>query len=104
MKEQIDHIKVEIRNEELEDVKPLVERAHTLFCIYTHTDGCGWGYENNKKEPWTGFAHARWLKHFETIIKEKDITIEEIGKFLDECESLKEKYPDFVRRITLMSP
>jgi hypothetical protein len=90
----------EERSRKLEPLKNLVIRAHDILCGWNHTDGCGWHYEIDDKGQhiWTGYAHARWLSHYEQLTngeKSKGISfsVEEITSMLDVLEELRKKHP-----------
>lgn len=52
---------LEVAKTEPEDIQ-LARQLHSLLCQWNHTDGCGWYHESkNKKEDWTGHAHAQYL-------------------------------------------
>ena len=38
---------------------------HDRFCVWNHTDGCGWYYENDS---WTGYSHKKWLITAQEIV------------------------------------
>lgn len=44
---------------------------HDALCTYNHTDGCGWGYEQNPFPSWTGAhsAHEKWRKHARELLE-----------------------------------
>lgn len=46
----------------LEKSKHLAFLLHEFNCYYNHTDGCSWGYEEDRSDPWLGDAHKRWLR------------------------------------------
>lgn len=46
----------------LEKSKHLAFLLHEFNCYYNHTDGCSWGYEEDRPDPWLGDAHKRWLR------------------------------------------
>lgn len=51
--------------------KQLATELHSMLCTWNHTDGCGWYYEfDNKKDNWTGHAHAEYLKKSQVLIHE----------------------------------
>lgn len=90
------------RDSRLESIKPLVIRAHDLLCCWNHTDGCGWGYEvirETGKHNWQGWAHARWLRHFEELLLGKNsknsqpLSVEQLTKILDVVEELRKTNP-----------
>jgi hypothetical protein len=80
---------------ELEPLKELVEKAHGVLCRWNHTDGCSWGYEQDKgKQDWNGWAHERWLRHYSEIVNpswgsNKPISVESINRILDLVIELK---------------
>jgi hypothetical protein len=80
------------RDAKLNTIKPLVKKAHDILCRWNHTDGCSWGYENDN---WNGWAHARWLKHFDNIINpgkysdKQPLSVEVIDKLLEIVVELK---------------
>jgi hypothetical protein len=67
---QIKNLEREERDRKLEELKPLAAKAHNLLCQYNHTDGCGWGYEEDckNKSPWTCETHSRWLDKIDKIV------------------------------------
>lgn len=68
--------KLEVAKNEPDDIQ-LARQLHTLLCKWNHTDGCAWYYESkNKKEDWTGHAHAEYLGKARKLMhrcKEKSI-------------------------------
>jgi hypothetical protein len=75
-------------------LKPVAEKAHNAICFYNHTDGCGWGYENNN---WNGFSHRMWLDRVEKILNNKEsfkpITLEQLNLILDHVIAMKQINP-----------
>lgn len=89
----------------LEPLKALAEKAHDILCRWNHTDGCGWGYEQDSKTGaphWDGWAHRRWLTHIAAIVnpdrysREKPIPAETISALLDKVVELKQTHPDAI--------
>ncbi|MCF3932885.1 hypothetical protein L1787_05585 [Acuticoccus sp. M5D2P5] len=86
------------RDQRVEALKPLAERAHKLLCQWNHTDGCSWGYEESAKDPWSCDAHARWLERFDRLIQggqasytaraDAPVPVEDITAILDLLEQL----------------
>jgi uncharacterized circularly permuted ATP-grasp superfamily protein len=94
LKEEVDELEKKELDKRTERIKPLVERAHKLMCQYNHTDGCGWSYEDDAKNPWLSSMHARWLDKFDKLINgdrynNPEFSIEELEIFLDALEVFK---------------
>lgn len=83
----------------------LTIRAHDLLCGWNHTDGCSWGYEcRGGEHAWNGWAHARWLKHYEGLVTRQStyvapLTKDELSAMLDGIEVLRKTHP---RAVTLL--
>jgi DNA-binding protein H-NS len=98
VKELEEKLAEELREERTQrrlPLRKLAERAHELFCQYNHTDGCAWGYEEDKKDPnitWETFSHKYWLEKIEEAMKTYKITPEQLNHIFDVVEKLKE-YP-----------
>lgn len=49
--------------------KQLADQLHGMLCNLNHTDGCGWFYEFNNKQPdWTSHAHGGYLMKAQKLI------------------------------------
>ena len=54
-------------------VKKLATLLHEQFCGFNHTDGCGWGYEEDREDPWNGdryTSHVIWAEKAKQIMKD----------------------------------
>jgi len=103
---QLEEEEREEKNKRQLKVRPVAELAHSLFCGYNHTDGCGWGYEENSKDPeitWGGWSHQHWLDKVEKIAKEhREISMEEIHetlKAIQAASKTQEKFMWVVRQL-----
>jgi len=98
VKELEEKLEDETREERIKrrlPLRKLTERAHELFCQYNHTDGCSWGYEEDKKDQnitWESSTHKFWLDKIEDAMKVYKITPEQLIEIFDVVEKLKE-YP-----------
>jgi hypothetical protein len=77
-------------------LRALVKRAHDCLCGWNHTDGCSWGYEEDRPNEWRCDAHSRWLKHYDTLInggpyQPAVATIEDVEAVIAAVEVLKPK-------------
>lgn len=47
----------------LPEDEQLAIRLHSMFCHWSHIDGCSWEYEGSGgKHDWNGHAHVEYLK------------------------------------------
>jgi len=89
------------RELEAEPFFEVAEKAHHLFCTFNHTDGCGWGYEQDASTKWgigtvSGYsAHRRWLEKVMNISRELNLTPEELSELLDALTKLKKNMSQF---------
>ncbi len=81
----------EERIERQKAIYPVADLAHSLLCRWNHTDGCGYGYENNDTE---GYEHQRWVKAVEELVERK-FTLEQIKESLAQLKQVKAKCPEF---------
>lgn len=71
------------------DIYELAELMHSKQCKLNHTDGCEWFYENSPgyrdgESKWTkGWAHPRYLKKANELVKKLDMPIEDIAKVME---------------------
>jgi hypothetical protein len=89
------------RDKRLEPLKELTIHAHDVLCRWDHSDGCGWYYEIHRgKHNWTGWSHARWLKHIESIVypsandRNQAVSAETLKALLDWAEQGKKVHKD----------
>lgn len=90
------------RKAELEHLRPIAKKMHSVLCPYNHCDACGWGYEIKEGEDdWGGHEHDRWLSRVQEILNPPErkkrsvpITAEKLVALLDHVEVMKEVYPD----------
>lgn len=85
--------------DELVPLRDLANKAHSNLCSYNHSDGCGWGYEEDGKNPqlWDGAEHQRWLKKIQSVIKEEKYTkldSDKLNKILDLITEMKAVHPN----------
>lgn len=91
----------EIERQELSNkripLRELVTNAHKCFCPYNHTDGCSWSYEGSDETSdttWQGWAHNRWMEHYEHLLSTKEITLENLTIIINMVIEMKEKVPN----------
>lgn len=94
--EKIEAAKTREAEERMGPLKDLVERAHNCLCQWNHTDGCSWGYEEGSTDKWMGWAHSRWLRHYDKIINgdgynKPTATLQEIEILITAIEDVKPK-------------
>jgi len=99
-------------------LRPIAEAAHSLFCNYNHTDGCGWGYETSsyrlpseedltdaevKEITWGKQAHVRWLDKVDDYLKENSaLSPSNLLAILCKFQGLKDECPrimDIIRQL-----
>ena len=51
---------------ELQDFEELAQMIHERICTLSHTDGCGWGYENWENP---GHSRSRYISKAKRILK-----------------------------------
>lgn len=87
-------------------LRPLAVKAHDAFCLWNHTDGCGWGYEcdgySGKGKPpedevWDRDCHAKWLGQVEELLKMAPL--EDLERIVDGYAELKKIHRDAPRII-----
>ena len=72
--------------------------AHGLFCMYNHTDGCSWGYEQDGSEHNWGFGaeysqHKHWLELVFKTATELNMTEAQLTDILDGLHAVKARNP-----------
>jgi hypothetical protein len=75
---------------------------HSMMCPYNHTDGCGWGYEEDTGgDRWRLSSHAEWLRKTEVAFCKKGSNRhmteakDDAIKFVNLLKSVKAEYPSF---------
>ncbi|HCW07144.1 MAG TPA: hypothetical protein DGG95_07255 [Cytophagales bacterium] len=56
-------------------VKALAIVLHDNFCGFNHTDGCGWGYEEGREDPWAKecYSHTHWAEKAKQIMQDNQL-------------------------------
>lgn len=100
LREQRERLERLERDSRAAAIKPLVIRAHDLLCSWNHCDGCSWGYEiTDGEHNWQGWAHARWLCHYEQLLlgtglrPGEGLTPEALSQILDAVYALRSINP-----------
>jgi hypothetical protein len=86
-----DKILFEKQRKERETPEQYLARiAHDLMCTHNHTDGCSWHYWEGKANCWeTDYSHIQYLKKVQAL-RDKGLTVNEIGEFLKNYKLFKE--------------
>ena len=56
-------------------IRKKAKALHKKSCPYNspggrgHTEGCGWEYDLDMKDPWEGYAHRLWYEKAEAKLK-----------------------------------
>jgi len=84
-------------------IREITQQAHDALCSYNHTDGCGWGYENDN---WNGYAHRRWLDKIEKILSKEEtfepVTDNQLTAIIGLVKEMKKIHPRAVYILGLL--
>lgn len=104
LRESLKASEAKTKEEKQKPMREVAEQAHDALCIHNHTDGCGWGYENDN---WNGFAHQRWLDKIEKILDKTEtfepVTTEQLTEIIGLVKEMKKIHPRAMYIIHLLT-
>lgn len=82
LKEYKDQLELKERQERLPKYWGAAEAIHAATCTYNHTDGCGWGYEEDNgtiQDTWEKQAHRRMLEQVEKACLQFNVSPDDLA-------------------------
>lgn len=107
LQKQLEAAEYDDRVARLTPFMPVAILAHDLFCMYNHTDGCGWGYEQYGDVHNWGFgaeysSHKQWLENVSKIAADLKMEAGQLEEIFRELVEIKDRHPramEVIRRM-----